>query len=61
MTRPSLRIQEGALSALNTPTAPPAETKLVPIAEVVAGLSAANGTPAVARPESSLRHTNEHS
>jgi hypothetical protein len=25
------RLQEGALSALKTPTAPPAETKLVPL------------------------------
>jgi hypothetical protein len=36
MTRPSLRIQEGALSARNTPTQPPAPTKLVPIAQAAA-------------------------
>lgn len=35
MSKPSLRIQEGALSARNTPTQPPAETKLVPIAQVL--------------------------
>ena len=33
MTKPSLRIQEGALSASKTPTQPPAQTKLVPIAQ----------------------------
>jgi hypothetical protein len=31
-----LRIQEGALSARNTPTQPPAQTKLVPIAQAAA-------------------------
>lgn len=34
MSTPTLRIQEGALSARNTPTQPPAQTKLVPIAQV---------------------------
>lgn len=38
MSKPSLRIQEGALSARNTPTQPPAETKLVPIAQVLTSL-----------------------
>lgn len=33
MSKLSLRIQEGALSASKTPTQPPAQTKLVPIAQ----------------------------
>jgi hypothetical protein len=32
MSKPPMRIQEGALSASKTPTHPPAPTKLVPIA-----------------------------
>lgn len=36
MTKPSLRIQEGALSPAKTPTQPPAQTKLVPMASAVA-------------------------
>lgn len=41
MTKPSLRIQEGALSASKTPTQPPAQTKLVPIAQAVASAATA--------------------
>jgi hypothetical protein len=48
MSKPSLRIQEGALSARNTPTQPPAETKLLPIAQVVVGSPRTNGRPSIA-------------
>lgn len=36
MSTPTLRIQEGALSPRKTPSEPPADTKLVPIAQAVA-------------------------
>jgi hypothetical protein len=48
MSKPSLRIQEGALSARNTPTQPPAETKLVPIGQVLTSPPTNGGSAQVA-------------